>query len=300
MTSSDEPTAPATHELAVPGATLVYDVRGDLAACTPDSPPLLIFGSPMDATGFGTLAGLMADRVVVTYDPRNTGRSRPDDRGAAVSAQQHAADLHALATAVGTGPVDAFGTSGGAVNALLWVATHPTDVRTVVAHEPPLTAMLPDHEQAQAVTDDILAAYDQGGRGPAMARFIRMVMHRGPITEEYLATPAPDPATFGLPTEDDGSRDDPLMANLRADEADLSPHLDALRSSSARLVVAVGEDGGGPADGELTARATYAVAAALGQDAAVFPGGHDGFLGGEYGQHGKPVEFAARLREVLG
>lgn len=30
-----------------------------------------------------------------------------------------------------------------------------------------------------------------------------------------------------------------------------------------------------------------------------FPGGHDGFLGGEYGGMGKPDAFAARLREVL-
>jgi pimeloyl-ACP methyl ester carboxylesterase len=300
MTSSGATPAATTHELAVPGATLVYDVHGDLSDCTTDSPPLLVFGSPMDATGFATLAGLMADRVVVTYDPRNAGRSRPDEPQAAVPAEQHAADLHDLVVALGGGPVDAFGTSGGAVNALLWVAAHPGDVRTLVAHEPPLTALLPDHAQVQAVTDDILAAYDAGGQGPAMARFIRMVMHRGPVTEDYLATPAPDPATFGLPAEDDGSRDDPLMANLRAEEADLSPHLDALRSSSARIVVAVGEDGGGPADGELSARATYAVAAALGQDAVVFPGGHGGFLGGEYGQQGKPLEFAARLREVLG
>jgi hypothetical protein len=30
-----------------------------------------------------------------------------------------------------------------------------------------------------------------------------------------------------------------------------------------------------------------------------FPGGHDGFLGGEYGQTGQPDDFAAKLREVL-
>ena len=29
------------------------------------------------------------------------------------------------------------------------------------------------------------------------------------------------------------------------------------------------------------------------------PGGHDGFLGGEFGQMGKPDEFAVRLTEVL-
>lgn len=30
-----------------------------------------------------------------------------------------------------------------------------------------------------------------------------------------------------------------------------------------------------------------------------FPGGHDGFLGGEYGRTGKPDAFAATLREIL-
>lgn len=168
MSSSDATPAAATHELAVPGATVVYDVSGDLSDCMPGSPPLLVFGSPMDATGFGTLVGLMADRVVVTYDdPRNAGRSRPDEPTAAVPAGQHAADLHELVVALGGGPVDAFGTSGGAVNALLWVAAHPGDVRTLVAHERPLTALLPDRAQVQAVTDDMLAAYDAGHRVPA-------------------------------------------------------------------------------------------------------------------------------------
>jgi hypothetical protein len=31
----------------------------------------------------------------------------------------------------------------------------------------------------------------------------------------------------------------------------------------------------------------------------LFPSGHGGFLGGEYGQTGEPEAFAARLREVL-
>jgi len=49
------------------------------------------------------------------------------------------------------------------------------------------------------------------------------------------------------------------------------------------------------ADKELTALR----ARELGAEPVVFPGGHNGFLGGEYGQTGKPDEFAARLREVL-
>ena len=46
-------------------------------------------------------------------------------------------------------------------------------------------------------------------------------------------------------------------------------------------------------------RGAYAIAERRGSTPQVFPGGHDGFLGGEYGQMGKPDEFAAKLREVL-
>ena len=109
---------PTRHTLTVPGATLAYGVRGDLADCTPAEPPLLLFGSPMDSTGFTTLASHFPDRVVVTYDPRNTGRSVVDDTGAPVSAERHAEDLHALVEQLGVGPVDMFGSSGGAMNAL--------------------------------------------------------------------------------------------------------------------------------------------------------------------------------------
>ena len=289
-----------TDTLAVPGATLSFTVRGDLADATPERPPLLVFGSPMDSSAFGTLAGHFDDRVVVLVDPRNTGASRPDQPGAAVPPQQHAEDLHALVEHLGAGPVDVFGTSGGAVNALFLVTAHPDDVRTLVAHEPPLAALLPDADAVRAVCDDMLAAYDAHGQGPAMARFIALVMHRGEVGPEHLDRPVPDPAAFGLPSEDDGSRDDPLMANMRGGGVFSVPDLDALRASDTRVVVAVGEESGGPADGELAGRASYALAEALGQDPVVLPGGHGGFLGGEHGQTGKPDEFAARLREVLG
>ena len=61
----------------------------------------------------------------------------------------------------------------------------------------------------------------------------------------------------------------------------------------------MGEESGGPEDGEIAGRAAYAVARELGVEPVVFPGGHNGFLGGEYGQTGKPEEFAAALRAVL-
>jgi hypothetical protein len=51
---------------------------------------------------------------------------------------------------------------------------------------------------------------------------------------------------------------------------------------------------------QLAGRAGTAVAGRLGLAPVTFPGGHDGFSGGEYGgPGGEPVEFAATLREVL-
>jgi pimeloyl-ACP methyl ester carboxylesterase len=286
----------ADATLHVPGATLFYSVIGDLADATADSPPLLLCGSPMDSTGFGSLAAHLDGRVLVLADPRNTGRSTRDDDTAAVTPAQHAEDLHALIGALGAGPIDVFASSGAAVNFLTLVAAHPDDVRTLVAHEPPMAGLLPDAAAIGRVCADMVATYDASGFGPAMARFIGLVMHRGPVTGDE---PVPDPAMFGLPAEDDGSRNDPLMANMRGEGVTRVPDLAAVRTASTRVVVGVGEESGGPADGEIAGRSAYAVAEALGQEPVVFPGGHNGFLGGEFGQTGKPVEFAARLREVL-
>jgi hypothetical protein len=46
-------------------------------------------------------------------------------------------------------------------------------------------------------------------------------------------------------------------------------------------------------------RGAYGVAERLDSEVVVFPSGHGGFLGGEYGQMGEPEAFAAKLREVL-
>jgi pimeloyl-ACP methyl ester carboxylesterase len=286
-----------TQTSNVPGATITYDVHGELEQGTV---PLVLVGSPMDASGFGTLASHFIDRVVVTYDPRNTGRSKPDDATAGVTPEQHADDLHQLIAELGASTVDVFATSGGAVNALVLVAQYPDDVRTLVAHEPPAGETLPDREHIRAVCEDMVATYDAHGLGPAMAKFITLVMHRGQVGADYLAQPTSDPSNFGLRTEDDGVRTDPLMSNMRGGGVQVMLDVDALLAAPTRIVIAVGEESGGPTDGELAGRGGYAVAALLRRDAVVFPGGHQGFLGGEYGQTGKPVEFAEKLRSVLG
>jgi pimeloyl-ACP methyl ester carboxylesterase len=285
-------TAPTTSTLEAPGATLTFDVRpGE----TGDAPVLLIIGSPMGAAGFGTLAGHFADRTVVTYDPRGTERSPRTDGADTTTPEEHADDLHRIIAVFGTGPVDVFASSGGAINALALVARHPEQVRTLVAHEPPAAALLPDREFALAANRDIHDTYLRSGFGPAMAKFIAIVGHKGAIGADYLERPAPDPAVFGLPTEDDGSRNDPLVGQNVVSCTHFEPDFDALRSASTRVVVAAGAD----SEGELANRGAHAVAERLGTTPVLFPGGHGGFLGGEYGQTGEPEAFAALLRKVL-
>ena len=281
-----------THTLDVPGATLTYDVRRNDASA---EPILLLIGSPMGAAGFGTLSRHLPDRTVVTYDPRGVERSVKTDPGSPVTPDVHADDLHRLIQAIGGGPVDLFASSGGAVNALAFVSKHPEDVRTLVAHEPPLASILPDREHALAAARAVHETYQRSGWGAGMAHFIAVTSHQGPFTAELAGRPAPDPATFGMPTEDDGSRTDPMLGQNMITCTHYEPDFDSLGSASTRIVMAAGEESGD----QLASRGAVAVAERLGTKPEIFPGDHGGFLGGEYGQTGEPDAFAARLGEVL-
>jgi pimeloyl-ACP methyl ester carboxylesterase len=280
------------HTLNVPGATLAYDIRPNESST---EPPLLLIGSPMGAAGFATLSSHFADRTVVTYDPRGSERSQKTDPSSPSRPEEHADDLHRLIEAVAAGAVDLFATSGGAINALALVERHPEQVRTLVAHEPPLFQLLPDRDAALAATRDIHQTYMRAGFGAGMAKFIALVQHRGPVPADWVDRPAPDPAMFGLPTQDDGSRTDPLMGQNMASSTGYQPNFEALRRASTRIVIAAGAD----SEGELANRGAHALAERLGTTPVIFPSHHGGFLGGEYGQTGDPVGFAAKLRQVL-
>ena len=284
-------TAPTTHTLEAPGATITYDVR----QTDSPAPVLFLFGSPMGASGFGTLASHFADRTVVTYDPRGVERSTKADPASESTPDQHADDLHRIMADLGDGPVDLFASSGGAVNALALVAKHPEDVRTLVAHEPPLASILPDREAAMAVTQAVSDTYQRGGFGAGMAHFIAATSHTGLFDADFLGQPAPDPAMFGLPAEDDGKRTDPLLFQNITTCTHYEPDFDALRAASTRIVIGAGAE----SEGQMARRGGEAVAERLGTKPVIFPSGHGGFLGNEYGQPGDPDGFAAKLREVL-
>jgi pimeloyl-ACP methyl ester carboxylesterase len=285
-------TSPTTQALDVPGARLAYDIRRNDAST---EPILFLIGSPMGAAGFGTLTGHFTDRTVMTYDPRGCERSEKTDPISRFTADDHAEDLHRLIQAMGGGPVDLFASSGGAVNALALVAAHSEDVRTLVAHEPPIATILPDREHALAAARAIQETYQRSGWGAGMAHFITITSRQGPFTAEIAGQPAPDPAMFGLPTEDDGSRTDPMLGDIMIASTHYEPDFDALRVAPTRIVMAAGAESGG----QMASRGAFAVAERLGTEPVIFPSNHGGFLGGEYGQTGEPDAFARKLRDVL-
>jgi pimeloyl-ACP methyl ester carboxylesterase len=283
-----------THTLLTDEADIVYDVRGPLPPAD-GRPPLLMIGQPMTADGFTALASHFPDRTVVTYDPRGLGRSTRKDGRVDNTPQLQAKDVHELIEALGVGPVDMFASSGGAVTALELVTKHPDDVVTLVAHEPPMMPVLPDAAAAERALAAVRETYDARGSGAGMAAFMAMTMWRGEFTDDYFAQPAPDPAMFGMPAEDDGSRGDPLLSDRSWPVSSYRPDVEALTAAPTRIVIAVGEESGNT----FTGRTSVATAELLDQQVAVFPSHHGGFLGGDSGYAGQPAAFARRLREVL-
>lgn len=283
-----------TRFLDTGDADIAYDVHGPLPTADGRA-PLVLIAQPMDATGFAALVEQFPDRTVITYDPRGLGRSTRRDGRIDHSPTVQAEDVHALIESLGAGPVELFASSGGAVTALALVTAHPGDVSTLVAHEPPLLAVLPDAAAAERARARTFEAYRARGFGAGMADFLAMTSWRGEFTEDYFAQPAADPAQFGLPTDDDGAREDPLLSDRSWAVSSYRPDVEALAAAPTRIVIAVGEE----SLGVMTGRTAVATAELLGQQATVFPSHHGGFMGGQYGYAGQPEAFAKKLREVL-
>lgn len=128
-----------------------------------------------------------------------------------------------------------------------------------------------------------------------MAAFVAMTSWEGEFTDAYFAQPDADPAAFGMPTDDDGSRDDPLLSDRSWAISSYRPDVHAIAGAATRVVIALGEE----SKDVQTGRTSVATAELLNLGVTVFPSHHGGFLDGEFGYPGKPDEFGHRLREVL-
>jgi pimeloyl-ACP methyl ester carboxylesterase len=265
-----------TNTLKVPGATLYYEVRGAGPVL------LMICGGIYDAAGYAGLADQLADGyTVVTYDRRGNSRSPLEGPPERQRIEVHADDAHRILTAVGvTGnePADVFGNSSGAEIGLELAARHPEQVRTLVAHEPPVFGLLPDSERWRSVIRQVDDAYRTGGPGAAMEAF-STGMEMGRDSEPQ---PAPDQEMMGRM----GKNLDFFVGYEVPPFAEFIPDFEALKAS--RVVLAAGD----ASVGEPPHRAAFAVADRLGTQPELFPGDHGGF--------GTESEaFAARLRDVL-
>ena len=281
-----------THTLETAEVDLAYDVCGPLPTAD-GRPPLFMIGQPMAASGFATLASLFPDRTVVTYDPRGLGRSTRKDGRVDNAPTVQAEDVHAVIEALGVGPVEMFASSGGAVTALALVAAYPNDVTTLVAHEPPLIPVLPDAAAAERARAGVRAAYEANGSGAGMAAFIAMTTWRGQFTDDYFTQPPPDPAQFGMPADDDGSRDDPLLSDRSWAVSSYRPDVDAWARRQRASSSPWARSQRAPSPDARRWPRRRSVSRRPG------PSHHGGFLGGEFGYAGQPEAFAHKLRDVL-
>jgi len=187
----------------------------------------------------------------------------------------------------GLGPGQAYvlGSSGGATYGLDLVARYPGRVRTLVAHEPPVSELLPDAARYHALNEQVGETYRSEGTFPALQMFTKGVgFDNGGPPQQAEQTPeaAAAAARTGGNLELFAGRLIPIIGNYQ-------PDLAALQRSSTRIVVGVGDESTAQ---QMVYQTAHALAERLGSQPVEFPGGHGGF-----GSH--PDGFATRLREVL-
>ncbi|WP_218019260.1 alpha/beta fold hydrolase [Nocardia niwae] len=269
---------PTSQTLAVPGATLYYEIRG--------AGPLLLLipGGNGDAGTFDALAERLADRyTVVSYDRRGFTRSPldgpPDDR-----VVTDGLDAAALLTHLTDQPAHVLGSSSGAIVALELLRVRPELVRTLVAHEPPLTTLLPDAEKWLAFLDGIYERSRSAGTSAAMAEFAAGIGLR-------VAAPPPDgqlpPEAVAMVGRIQQNLAFWMEHELRQYPR-YAPDLAALRAASDRLVLGIGRE----SRDSFPAFPNAALAKELGLELVEFAGDHVGY-------RSAPDEFAARLEEIL-
>ena len=265
----------STSTLSVPGAELYYELRGA-------GPLLVLVGAPMDAASFAPVADLLAtDYTVLTSDPRGIGHSSVEDPDQDCTPEMRADDLSRLLAHLDAGPAAVLGSSGAAVSVLALVQSHPEQVHTVIAHEPPLDELLPDREQLRTQTEAMIASYLSGDTRGAWVQFLATANIQLP--DEVFEM------MFGGPREGQAAADEYYQfAHMLRSTTLWQPDLDRLRAISTRVVVGIGEE----STGQLCDRTSRTLAAGLDLEPTLFPGDHIGFMG-------VPDAFAARLRTVL-
>ncbi|MXQ55260.1 alpha/beta fold hydrolase [Shimazuella alba] len=263
--------------LKIPGCTLYYEKRG--------SGPLLllIHGGNGDADSF-PIADELADRyTVVTYDRRGHRRSKLLDENEVYQIRTHSKDASLLLDHLTKQPAYVFGCSSGAVIALDLATHHPQQIKTLIAHEPPLPELLSGVERTHAAeTLDALHKKFQTDGVAAMADFANKmgitVVHKPHRSVDITEQKLKDIDFFILqevPALKDFLLDIPKLKTL-------------LNHTSMQIITAAGVE----SKGFLPYRYTEALAAHLQLKVTEFPGNHVGCVA-------HPQEFAKKLDFVM-
>jgi pimeloyl-ACP methyl ester carboxylesterase len=270
--------------LGVDGAELHYEVQGEGPLL------LMISGGLGDALYYAASAPLLArDYTVLTYDRRGNSRS-PQQRDGVMRVEEQSADAVALVEAHGGGPALVFGNSGGAVIALDMAAHHSQHVAGVVAHEPPIAAVLPEADELTAFFDELQATIDAGG--DYMSAYYAFMERNGRPVPAQEAGFMEAAAAGKLDGSDPVVR---MLANIRFFvTAEMrafvvyGPDLDGIRASGVPVVMV----GGHETRAQFYCRAGEVVAERLGVDFVEIPGHHTSFAE-------DPVPFVEHLRPLL-
>ncbi|MGY6653000.1 alpha/beta fold hydrolase [Amycolatopsis sp. TRM77291] len=252
--------------LDVPGARLHHTVTGSGPAL------LCIPGGAADSGMFAPIAGLLAEHyTVITYDPRGISRSTLDDPGEEQRIEVHADDALRLLDSVSPEPAVIFASSGGCMQAFELVVRHPGRVRTLFAHEPPLTSLL--DEQPDVDPDELLRIHREHGIEAAMAKF--------------MAEAGFEAGEGALPPEMRKNMEF-FVVHLMTMIGNYTPDYAALKASGTRIVIGAGKESAGQPAHE----AAVLAAGRLGVEPAYFPGDHGGFAA-------EAAAFAPQLLEIL-
>ncbi len=258
----------------VPGARLYYQVRG--------SGPLLlsIAGGAGDADSSNGLVNQLVERyTVVTYDRRGYWRSPLDDPDQRIEIETHSEDVHHLLAALGAQPAFVLGSSIGALIGLDLAIHHPAQVRTLVAHEPPVVQLMSEAERANR---GLLGIYQREGGAEAITKFAASIgVHLG-SQESNLGLPQTNARIAEYNRESFFKHDAGAVGRYRLD-------IDALKATPTRVVVAGGCAGRDYFPYQVAVKLTERLGPAL----VEFPGNHAGMAL-------EPQEFAAKLCAVMG
>ncbi|OXM54171.1 alpha/beta hydrolase [Amycolatopsis alba DSM 44262] len=252
--------------LDVPGARLHHTVTGS-------GPVLLcIPGGAADSGMFAPITGPLAEHyTVITYDPRGISRSILDDPDEKQRVEVHADDALRLLDSVSEEPAVIFASSGGCMQAFDLVTRRPGRVRTLFAHEPPLTYLLDG--QPDIDPDELLHIHREHGIEAAVAKFM---------------AEAGFEAGEGALSPEMRKNMEFFVVHLMKIIGGFRPDYEALKASGTRIVVGVGETSAGQPAHE----AAVLAAGRLGVEPAYFPGDHGGFAS-------EAAAFAPLLRKTL-